>query len=330
MSKPTRRVVLSSVLAVALAASSAACSGSSDKEGSSGSGNGLEKTEINVGSMPVADTAPLQMAVQQGLFKAEGLDVKLQTIAGGADAIPKLKAGSLDISFGNFVSFLGAKSKGALDVRFVAEGFQSAAGTHDVLVAKDSPIRSVKDLAGKKVGVNTKRNISTLLIKATLEPSGVKLDDDKNFVEIAFPSMETALKNKSVDAVQAVEPFVTQLQQAIGARVLVDLSQGPTADFPIAGYATSADFAGKNPKTIAAFQRALAKAQTMATDHKVVQSILPSYTKITPQVAATLSYGAYPTTLSATRLQRVADVMQQYGYLTDKIDVKTLLVAGAS
>jgi NitT/TauT family transport system substrate-binding protein len=68
----------------------------------------------------------------------------------------------------------------------------------------------------------------------------------------------------------------------------------------------------------------------MATDHKIVQSILPSYTKITPQVAATLSYGSYPSTLSATRLQRVADVMQQYGYLTNKVDIKTLLIAGAS
>jgi NitT/TauT family transport system substrate-binding protein len=316
---------------VALAASSAACSSSSDdKDSSSGSGSGLEKTELNVGAMPVTDDAPLQIAVQQGLFKAEGLNVKLQTIAGGADAIPKLRGGSLDISFGNFVSFLGAKSKGALDVRFVAEGFQSAAGTHDVLVPKDSPIRSVKDLAGKKIGVNTKRNISSLLIKATLAPSGVTLDDEKNFVEMPFPTMEAALKNKSVDAVQAVEPFVTQLQQSVGARVLVDLSQGPTADFPIAGYATTADFATKNPKTVAAFQRALSKAQAMATDHKIVQSILPSYTKITPQVAATLSYGAYPTTLSATRLQRVADVMQQYGYLTDKIDIKTLLISGAS
>jgi NitT/TauT family transport system substrate-binding protein len=331
MAKPTRRVILSSVLAVALAATGTACSGSSDdKNSSSGSANGLEKTEITVGAMPVADDAPLQIAVQQGLFKAEGLNVKLQTIAGGVEAIPKLKSGALDISFSSFFSFLGANAAGALDVRFVAEGFQSAPGTHTLLVAKDSPIRTAKDLAGKKVAVNTKRNIASLLVRAALEPSGVKLDDDKNFVAMPFPAMETALKNKSVDAVQAVEPFVTQLQQSIGARVLVDLSQGPTADFPIAGYATTTGFATKNPKTVAAFQRALAKAQTMATDHKTVQSILPSYTQITPQVAATLSYGSYPSTLSATRLQRVADIMQQYGYLNTKIDIKTLLSTGAS
>ncbi|MEO5874394.1 MAG: ABC transporter substrate-binding protein [Streptosporangiaceae bacterium] len=329
MTKQSRRVILSSVLAVALATSGAACSSSDKDDTSAKSANGLEKTTITVGAMPVTDDAPLQIAVQQGLFKAEGLDVKLQTITGGAEAIPKLKGGSLDISFGNFVSFLGANAKGALDVRFVAEGFQSAAGTHTIVVAKDSPIRSVKDLAGKKIAVNTKRNISSLLIRATIEPSGIKLDDDKSFVEMPFPSMEAALKNKSVDAVQVVEPFVTQLQSALGARVLVDLSQGPTADFPIAGYATTSDFATKNPKTIAAFQRGLSKAQAMASDHKIVQAILPSYTKITAQVAATLSYGAFPTTLSAARLQRVADVMQRYGYLTDKVDVKSLIITGA-
>ncbi|GAA3231653.1 ABC transporter substrate-binding protein [Actinocorallia longicatena] len=315
-------------MVTALAFTSAACGGDDDKKGKSA--NGLEKTTLTVGAMPVTDDAPLQIAVQKGLFKAEGLDVKLETIAGGADAIPKLKGGALDISFGNFVSFLGASSKGVLDVRFVAEGFQSAPGTHAVLVPKDSPITSVKDLVGKKIAVNTKRNISTLLIRATLEPSGISLDDDKNFVEMPFPAMEAAIKAKSVDAVQAVEPFVTQLQQSVGARVLTDLSQGPTADFPIAGYATSAAFAEKNPKTVAAFQRALAKGQAMAADKQVVQAVLPSYTKITTEVAATLSYGAFPTTLSATRLQRVADVMQQYGYLTTKIDVKSLLISGTS
>lgn len=328
MTNLTRRVTIGAALAIALAMTGTACSDSDDTP--KNNSGGLEKAEITVGSMPITDDAPLQIAVQQGLFKAEGLTVKLETITGGADAIPKLKGGALDISFGNFVSFLGATSKGVIDARFVAEGFQSAPGTHAIVVPKDSPITSLKDLDGKKVGVNTKRNISSLLIKATLAPSGVTLDDDKNFVEMPFPNMEAALKAKSVDAVQAVEPFVTQLQQSIGAKVLSDLSQGPTADFPIAGYATTADFASKNPKTIAAFQKALAKAQGMAADHKIVQAILPSYTKITPEVAATLSYGAFPTTLSAARLQRVADVMQQYGYLTEKMDVKSLLISGTS
>ncbi|MBX6765669.1 MAG: ABC transporter substrate-binding protein [Actinomadura rubrobrunea] len=322
-----RRTVLAGVLALTVAASAAAC-GDSDKGESA---TGLEKSEITVGTMPVGDTAPLQLAITRGLFKAEGLTVKTQTINGGADAIPRLKGGQLDISFGNYVSFFAAAAQGAFKPKIVAEAFSSGPKTHTLLVAKDSPIRSIADLKDKKIGVNTKRNVSTLMVRSAAKPAGVELDEDKNFVEIPPPNMEAALKSGSVDAVQAIEPFGTQIQQKLGARLLADLSSGATANFPIAGYATTEEFAAKNPKTIAAFQRALIKAQGMAADRKVVQDILPKYARgITPEVAATMSYGTYPTSLNATRLQRVADVMQQFGIIKERLDVKPLLVTGES
>lgn len=320
MTEHPRRIILGCVLALALGVPAAACGGDD------GAGSGLEKADITVGTIPVADTAPLQLAVQRGLFKAEGLKVKLQIIAGGAEAVPKLKSGALAVSFGNYVSFLSAGVKGALNTRIVAEGFQSGGNTHAILVPEDSPIRGPKDLAGKKIGVNTKRNVSTLLVRASLKPIGIDLDEDKNFQEMPFPNMEAALKSKSVDAVQAVEPFVTQLQSSIGARVVSDLSTGVTADFPIAGYAVTAEFAKKNPKTVAAFQRALLRAQAMAGDRKVVQQILPTYTKITSGVAARMNYGTYPTSLDAGRIQRVADLMLRFGYLPKPLDVKPLVV----
>ncbi|MEV4257353.1 ABC transporter substrate-binding protein [Spirillospora sp. NPDC049652] len=320
MSAVNRHAVASGALALTVAVSAAACGGSDSK-----SSNGLEKSEITVGTMAVADTAPLQIAVQKGLFKAEGLKVRLQTINGGAEAIPKLSSGQFDISFGNYVSLFTAASKGVFKPKIIAEGFQSAPKTHTIVVPKDSPIHSVKDLAGKKIGVNTKKNISTLLVRAAVKPANVPLDEDKNFVEVPPPNMEAALKSKSVDAVQAIEPFGTQIQQNTGARIISDLSSGPTADFPIAGYASTEKWAQKNPKTAAAFQRALAKAEGMAADRKMVQDILPSYAKgITPQIASTMSYGSYPTSLNATRLQRVADLMQQFGYVSARIDAKSL------
>jgi NitT/TauT family transport system substrate-binding protein len=199
------------------------------------------------------------------------------------------------------------------------------------MVRKDSPYHTVKDLAGKKIGVNTKRNISTLLVRAAAKPEGVEFDEDKNFVEVAPPAMEQALKSKSVEAVQAIEPFGTQMQESMGARMVADLSSGPTADFPIAGYASTEKFAKENPKTVAAFQRALTKAQGECADRKVVQDILPTYAKgIDAKVASTMSYGTYPTSLSATRLQRVADVMQQFGYVDKRIDVKQYIVTPSS
>lgn len=328
MSASHRRAALGGALAIAVALAATACGGSDDKK----SANGLEKSTITVGTMTIADTAPLQIAIQKGLFKAEGLTIKTRVVSGGAEAIPLLKAGQLDITFGNYVSLFTAASKDpGFKPKVVAEGFQSAPKTHTLMVRKDSPFHTIKDLAGKKIGVNTKHNVSTLLVRAAAKPQGVDFDEDKNFVEIPPPNMEASLKSKSVDAVQAIEPFGTQMQEDMGARMISDLSSGPTADFPMGGYAATSKFADKNPRTVAAFQRALVKAEGMAADRKLVQQTLPTYAKgIDAKVASTMSYGSYPTSTSATRLQRVADVMQQFGYISNRMDVKPLLFSASS
>lgn len=295
--------------------------------GCGGAAEPSEKTDIIVGTIPVVDTAPLQIAVARGLFKEEGLNVTLQTLAGGAEAIPKLKGGAIDISFGNYVSFLSATAKKVVDLRIVADGFQSAPKTHVIMVPKGSAITSPADLKDKKIAVNTKRNIATLLVRVAAKANNVELDEDKNFVEVPFPGMEAALSAGQVDAALVVEPFGTFIGQKIGATVIWDTSQGPTADFPIAGYASTATFAQENPKTVAKFQRAIAKAQGLAADRNSVVAIIPKYTQIDQNAAASLAIGVFPTTLDASRLQRVADSMREYGLLTDALDVKSIVVA---
>ncbi len=305
----------------ALVLSVAGCGGSGATASSSSE---PEKSTINVGLLPVADAAQLKLAIDRGFFKAEGLSVKIQMLQGGAEAPPKLSSGALDVSFGAYVPFFMAKAAG-FPLHIVADAFESAPGTHTLLVARDSPIHVVKDLVGKKVGVNVKRNLSSLIVQATLQPQGVKLDDNKDFVAIPFPNMQAALQNRTVDAVQAVEPFSTQMQKSIGARLITDLSQGPTARFPIAGYASTEGWAKKHPKTLAAFRRAITKAQVLLADRQMLAQTLPTYTKIDAGTAATLHVGVFPSSINTTRLQRVADLMRQYGYSTQPIDVKSLV-----
>ncbi|WJV48660.1 ABC transporter substrate-binding protein [Streptomyces flavofungini] len=314
-------------LTLLLLAATAGC-GSSGGSGDSGGadGKGPEKGRITVGTMPVADTAPLEMAQRKGFFKAEGLTVRTSTLSGGAESVSRLRAGALDISFGNYVSYFLAHANRAIDVRIVSDAFQSAPRTHAVLVPKDSPVKSLKDLQDKKIGVNTKRNISALLVKKAGKAEGAAFDDDKNFAEVDMPNMETALKSGSVDAVQAVEPFVSAIERSGSGRVVADLGKPPTGGFPIAGYATTASFAEDNPKTVAAFQRAMARAQRQAANRSAVVDTLPEYTKITADQAAQLNLGGYPAALDPARLGRVVTLMREFGYLKRDLDVAPLLV----
>ncbi|MFI6508166.1 ABC transporter substrate-binding protein [Streptosporangium sp. NPDC050855] len=303
------------------------CGGAREPAGAAGA-SGPEKTRINVGTMPVVDTAPLQIALDRGLFRKQGLDVTLSTLAGGAEAVPKLKGGSLDISFGNYVSFFSAHAKGVVDLKIVSDGFRSAPGTHTIMVAKDSPIRTMADLKGRTLAINTKRNIGTMLARVAAKAHGVELDEDESFVEFPFPEMEGVLKAGTADAIVVVEPFGTFIGRSTGARLLWDLSQGPTADFPIAGYAVTSEFAAANPRTVAAFQQAMAEAKALAADRANVVAIIPKYTTITADAAAGLAIGGFPATLKATDLQRVADTMRESGLLGETLDVRDLIATG--
>nr|WP_281364776.1 ABC transporter substrate-binding protein [Streptomyces typhae] len=323
------RGVTHPVVAVLLAgAVTAGCGVSGAPDAGTADGKGPERPRITVGTMPVADTAPLQIAIRKGFFKAEGLTVRTTTLSGGAESVGRLRAGAIDVSFGNYVSYFLAHANKALDVRFVSDAFQSAPGTHAVLVPKDSPVRSLKDLEGKKIGVNTKRNISALLVQKAGKAEGAAFDDE-DFVEIDMPNMGTALKSGSVDAVQAVEPFATAIEKSGAGRVVADLGKPPTAGFPVAGYASTAAFAEKNPKTVAAFQRAMSRAQKQAADRSHVVAALPDYTRITAEEAAQLHLGGYPVALDPARLRRVVDLMREFGYVKQEIDVEPLLVRTA-
>ncbi|GLZ34584.1 sulfonate ABC transporter substrate-binding protein [Lentzea sp. NBRC 105346] len=313
---------------LALVTSCGLLGGKEDKPAAQNNGP-VEKSKIVVGVLPILDVAAIHVANKKGYFKEEGLEVELKTIQGGAQAIPGLVNGELDMSFGNWVSFFAAESKGAAKavdgIKLVADGYQAKPEMFLILAPGDSAIKSPKDLAGKTVAVNTFKNIAELTAKASLEANNV---DPKTVTlkEMPFPDMQAALQNKTVDAAFMVEPFISRAQRMAGAVTVLDTASGPTANIPIAGYATSGKFAKENPKTVAAFQRAIVKGQKDAADRPTVEPLLVEYAKVDKETASLVHFGEFPTTLDATRLQRVATLMKTYGLLQNDMDVKPMLL----
>ncbi|MBB2910045.1 NitT/TauT family transport system substrate-binding protein [Streptosporangium becharense] len=316
------------IAGVAAALALSACGGSDTSAGTTAGAGGLEKAQIKIGALPIPDSAALYIANKRGFFKEEGLTVTIEPVAGGAQAQQSLIGGSLDATQTNYVSSFLAIAAGH-KMKIIADLYQAAPNTFNLMVPKDSSIKSPADLKGKKIAVNSKKNIGTLSVGSVLKTHGLT-EADVEFLEFPFPEMSNKLKEGLVDAAWMTEPHLTAAQKNVGAQKLADTMVDSTADFPIAGVVVMEDFASKNPKTVAAFQRALAKAQNIAaSDRKAVEEILPTFTKIDAATAAVITLGNYPTSLNETRLQRVADLMEEAGYLTSPIDAKSLLPAGS-
>ena len=323
MANGMRRRALAALSVLTLLAPAAACGDGSSSDG----GTGPEKTTVTVGYLPAPDFAALFVAQRKGFFREAGLTVKPQVEAGGAAAVPKLAGGSLDFSVNNYVSAIQATARGVGPEKVVADAYGAAPGTVGIIVAGDSPIRRPQDLAGKKIAVNTKANFAQLEVTAGLQRYGVKIPES-DFVEVPYPQMEVALKNGGVDAALAIEPFITATATSLDARMVLDsgAENGPAPDLPISCYVATQTFAGENPRTVAAFKQAIEKAQRLvAGDRELVERTLPSYTKISPALASRIRLARYPTSVSRDRIQRVADLMHQYGYLEAKFDASSLL-----
>jgi NitT/TauT family transport system substrate-binding protein len=309
--------VLAALLAVALAA----CGGGR------GSPRGRPETAtITVGVPPVVDAAPLYLAERRGYFRQEGLTVRFQQLQGGGATIPAMVAGSVQVSFASYVSLFLAKSQGT-DLTVIADGDRARPGFGGVYTMPSSPIRAPADLAGKKVAVDSLNDVDDLSTTAVLQAAGVDAHQ-LHFVQVPFPEMGVTLRRGQVDAVWVAEPYATSVKGTLNARRIVDPFSGPTAGLPVAGYAVTRRFADGNPRTVAAFVRALREGVADAADPSKVASVLPRYTSITADLAGRLTLPQYAAVPDPARLQRVADLMRQQGKVAHQLDVASFTRAG--
>lgn len=285
-------------------------------------GGGLEKSEIKIGVLPIADDAPVFLAEKNGYFKEQGLKVKTLIMKNGAEGLARLQSGAVDATFSSYPTVISAATNG-LKVKILVDGYAARKNMYSVMAMPESGIKTPADLRGKKIAINNSKGLGPLLVESSLKAAAVDPKSVK-LIQVPFPDMPGALQKKTVDAVWVDEPFHTQVAQR-GAKEVLDTASGSTENFPVAGYIAAQHIARQNPKTMAAFQRAMAKAQVVANDRRQVSRVLPSYTKITPELASIITVGQYPTSMNKTRLQRVADLMTALGFLKTRFDVQPLL-----
>jgi NitT/TauT family transport system substrate-binding protein len=322
------RLALIVVSALPLAVLTAACGSSGTTSGGGPAaqppGSTAATTSIVVGSLPVIDTAGLQVALKEGFFRQAGLNVTVKSVTQSTAAIPDLLHGSIDvIGGGNYVSFFEAQAHGTFPVEILAPAIDCTAETYGVVAMPSSGISKPADLAGKTIAVNLTQNIQTLTTSAVLAADGVSASS-LHYVQVPFPDMGAALQANRVDAISAVEPFLAAALAA-GGQLVTSTCSGAMADFPLSGYVTTRSWVQQHATAARAFQQALEKGNAFADAHPgVVRALLPAYTSISAKAAASMPLGSYPGTLSAAPMQRVAALMRGGGLATPS-DVTSLL-----
>jgi NitT/TauT family transport system substrate-binding protein len=283
--------------------------------------------KIAVSVMSIAECAPIYLGKEKGFFSKRNLDLALTTRHGGPVIIAGVLSGELQFGFSNIPSLLKAEDAGATLVGIASGSASTGVRGNDflgVIAPADSPIKDAKDLAGKTIGLNDLNNMGDVALRAAVRLAGGDTTSIK-YVQVPFPDMPAAIANQRIDAAVLVEPFLT-IAVSKGAKVvdwaLVDISP----KLMMSLYFTSNEYAEGNPDVVKRFKEAILESLAYAEAHSdEVRKIIPTFTRITPEVAQKIMLSAFPTEMNPKSTQILADLCLKDGIISKKADLTSLL-----
>jgi NitT/TauT family transport system substrate-binding protein len=261
--------------------------------------------------------------------------VQATEMAGGAAIQPAIQSGQLDLGWSNVVSVVISKPQG-FNFKFFAGGTWIGPGAERnqvIMVKKNSPIKSAKQLVGKRYGVNTLGNIAEVSVRSWLDHNGV--DPKKvNIVELGTPITVPPLVQGRVDAVSANEPAVTIGLQTGKVRILAENPySGLGKEVFLAGWIANDKFLNQNPKTVKAFSEAIDKAVAWSRDPKnktAFNQLLAQNTGLAPDVVDKQVMSITKNQVTQADIQPWIEATKKYGLLKQSFPPEDVLWQGSA
>jgi sulfonate transport system substrate-binding protein len=255
---------------------------------------------------------------------SQGIEVKWTEFPAGPQLLEGLNVGSIDFGTVGEAPPIFAQAAGA-DLVYVANQ-PPAPAAEAIVVPKDSTLKLVAELKGKKVALNKGSNVHYLLLKA-LEKAGLRYGD----VQAVFlppADARAAFERGAVDAWVIWDPFLAAAEKQLGAKVLAD-GRGLVANHQF--YLAARAYADKRPQVIQAIVEELAKLDRWAEGNarEVATLLAPQIgldVGIAEVAASRFAYGIVPIDAAvAAEQQKIADAFAELKLIPKPIRIRNAL-----
>lgn len=280
----------------------------------------VHATEVRIGFQKSAGI--LAMTKSRGTLEKAlaGQQLKWIEFPAGPQMLEALNAGSIDFGSTGAPPPIFAQAAG-VDLLYVAAE-PAPLSSEAILVPKDSPLRAVADLKGKKVAFQ-KGSGSHFLLVSALRKAGLKPADIQS-VYLSPSDARAAFVSGSIDAWVVWDPYLASAQKAYQARVLADYTGLPQAN---GFYLASRKFAAQAPQILAVILDQVRQTGQWASAHRTeVAGNLVQQTGLPADIVQTWMqrsrFGAIPVTPEIIANQQgVADLFYQLKLIPRKVDI---------
>jgi NitT/TauT family transport system substrate-binding protein len=283
---------------------------------------------VRVGTAPTESYALAIYAKEQGYFARNGLDAQVLYIPGASGGITAaLVGGALDVGCISMGPTSNAHLRG-IPIQLIAAGgiITSEAPTTSLVVAKNSPITSARDLNGKVVGVVVLRDVIHVAEAKWIDLNG---GDSKTirFIEMPMTDGPPALLAGRVDAYALGEPFLTNtadelrsignIYDSLGRRVMISM------------HIAMGDWLSKNADAARRVRQSLRQAAQWANANRAAaNAIVARETKIPLETLGRMKHVIYGETLDLAMIQPQIDALAEYKYIERRYNVSEIVWSG--
>lgn len=276
---------------------------------------------------PTVDSAVSAIyGIRSRLFQRAGLDVQFVVVANGGATAAAVVGGAAEIAYQNVLSAANAYLHG-VPFQIVSAGqvFTSKSPDPVLLVLKDSPIRSARDLDGKTIATSELHDLGSTGLAAWLDQNGGDSSSVK-LIEIPYSAMAAALEGGRVQAATVLAPASTRALDSGNFRIVAAFFTAIAPTFMTTAWCATADWIASHQDAALRFSRAMRAAAIYANAHR--DETAPMLAAMADIDVATIEHGVramLAERLDLTQLQRVIDLLVRYKALDRDFDVRNMV-----
>jgi len=210
--------------------------------------------------------APMYVAIEEGYFAEEGIDLELVTGFGADKTMTAVLSGEADIGFMGAEASIYTYNEGAND--YVVNFAQLTQRAGNFLVArKEMPNFTWQDLMGSYVLGGRKGGMPQMVFEYILKKNGINPETDLTINQsIDFGSTAAAFPDSEADYTVEFEPHATSLEEAGKGYVVASLGED-SGYVPYTAFSAKGSYIEDNPEIIQSFTNALQKGMDFVQNH---------------------------------------------------------------
>jgi NitT/TauT family transport system substrate-binding protein len=281
---------------------------------------------LQLGSNAADDVTPVLWAQHSGMFAKAGLAVEIQKFTAGSAVTAAVIGGALDIGKSSLLPLISARAHG-VPIKLIAPGelWLSEEPISGMVVLKDSPITSAKDLNGKTLPTPSLRDIVETSSRAWIDANG---GDSKtvHFVELPSAAVLAALLDGRVAAATLSNPYFGNVAATGKVRLLSRPEDAIAKRFMITAWFATETYIEKNRDPLTRFVQTIQQAATYTNAHHAeTVPVTAPFWGLEPAVLAGMTRAFVGPVVDPKDIQPVIDAAVKYGIIDKPMDAQLMI-----